>query len=131
MLSLPTALDFPCYIKMEGITTLIAPIPYLMNDASTPLVGIESGSLHDWPFLNQTVVISNAAHEGRSRPQFSPNLRCRLKQLFITLKVRKGVVHAHASVKITVRNFSQIQHVRDEQLNIQTPLCSFHTGPFN
>src|SRR5580692_11662885 len=38
MLSLPTALDFPCYIKMEGITTLIAPIPHLMNDASTPLV---------------------------------------------------------------------------------------------
>src|SRR5580658_9091662 len=38
MLSLPTALDFPCYIKMEGITTLIAPIPHLVNDASTPLI---------------------------------------------------------------------------------------------
>jgi hypothetical protein len=38
VLSLPSALDFSCYIKMEGITTLIAPIPHLMNDASTPLV---------------------------------------------------------------------------------------------
>ena len=36
MLSLPTALGFPCYIKMESITTLIAPIPHLMNDVSTP-----------------------------------------------------------------------------------------------
>jgi hypothetical protein len=55
-------------------------------------------------------------------PQFSPNLRCRLKQLFITLEVRKGVVHAHDSVEIPVRNFSQIQHVRDEQQNIQGSL---------
>jgi hypothetical protein len=72
-----------------------------------------------------------AAYKDRTTPQFSPNLRRRLKQLFITLKVRKGVVHAHDSVEIPVRNFSQIQHVRDEQLNIQTPLCSFHAGPFN
>jgi hypothetical protein len=38
VLGLPTALDFPCYIEMEGITTLSTPIPYLMNDAPIPLV---------------------------------------------------------------------------------------------
>src|ERR1700678_1571904 len=65
----------------------------------------EVGSWHDWPFLNQTVVISDAAHKGPSSPQFSPNLRCRLKQPFVTLKVRKGIVHAHDSVEISVREF--------------------------
>src|ERR1700678_356653 len=91
----------------------------------------EGGFLHDWPFLNQTVVISDAAHKGPSSPQFSPNLRCRLKQLFVTLKVRKSIVHAHDSIEIPIWNFSQIQHVRDEYLNIQTSLGSSHTGPFN
>src|SRR5580700_10035760 len=36
MLSLRSALDFPRYIKMQGIMTLIAPIPHLMNDATLP-----------------------------------------------------------------------------------------------
>src|SRR5216684_6689936 len=116
---------------MECVATIIEPVPHLMNDASSSVICVESGALHNWLLANQCIVISDTGHKQPTGSYFSSNLSCRLSNLVLAIQMWKRVVHADDSVKIPLRNEAQIEQVRNESLNIQPALGGFHTHSFD
>ena len=63
MLTFPAVGGLSGYVKMECVATIIEPVPHLMDDASSSVICVESGPLHNWLLANQSIVISDTGHK--------------------------------------------------------------------